>query len=342
MTPKHLTVPALAAAVALATAGTAIAAAPASVDEQLARADAALSKAAALARQGSDAVAAAQLSRADRLTVVADRRADALTGLARAAAERKVAVQLQQNAEASANLIDDVDGAADRTVSKEVADAVARRTKALDVLAGLAVKLPKQAQVGIAKAIAALTDAGTKPAMTLDAALKAGEVDPSAVTGVEAAIAGVAEGTRRDADRLADLAQGLPVAARRGIERAQRRAEAAGAASQERSERADACDAERRADPTAFETKYRTNTGEQDGDSNAYGMCAAGFTAEHPPGRPSQTQQGNASAGSTGTPSSQPSSSQSGPSASSQSAPSSSSSPSPAGTPSGTTYTRPA
>lgn len=274
------TLTALAAALAAAVPA---AAAPPSVEEQLRRADVALAKAASLAGRGSDAVAAGQLARADRLTVAASRRAAAARAMQRAANGRKVAAQFQQNAEAAARLVSEVEGGADTTSAKEVSDGLRGRARALDALKDLADRLPAAAQRGVTRAVIAISDAGTKPAETLDAALKAGEVDAAAVPTVEKAVEASGEEARRDDERLEKLAERLPAAARAGVKRAQERRAAAAERAEARSGAANACAAEREADPAAFETKYRTH-GDEDEASNAYGMCVSGHSAARPPG----------------------------------------------------------
>jgi len=283
---KHTAAGTLAASALLALAASPAAATPATVGDQLARADAALARAAQLANRGSDAVAVAQLNRADRLTAAADRRSDRTRGSERARDERAVAAQYQQNAEAAARLVRSVDGAADATAADAVADAVEGRERALDTLTRLAGRLPAPAQQGLARAVVSVTAAGPRPGRTLDAALSSGDVDENAVDDVEQAIDRVHEGVRADGERLAVLAERLPAAARRGIERARTRNQAAQEQAAARSGSADACAAEREADPAAFETRYRTNPG--DDESNAYGMCVSGHSAEQPPGPPAQ------------------------------------------------------
>lgn len=219
MTILSRTAPAVVVA-ALAFGAAPAGAAPSSVDAQLKRADQALTKAASLAKEGSDRVAAAQVRRADKLTDAAARSARRGSRADRAEGAADVAAQYQQNAEAAARLIDDTEGSADAALADVVTQSVDGRQKALDTLSGLMAKLPAKAQTALAKAMTAITDRGLRPASLLERAVRAGEVDASAMDETAEAFTEVTDGARQDVGRLEALAKTLPAAAQKGIAKA--------------------------------------------------------------------------------------------------------------------------
>jgi hypothetical protein len=274
---------ALALAATLAAASPALAGPP-TVKERIAKADSALASAHTHAKAGRDTAALRSMRSADALTDAALRQARRGSRSSRSLDNRRVAAQFQENAERFAALITHLDGRADASAANAVGASMKGRATALDRLESLAGLLPAAAQKGLGRSVTAVTNAAGKPVTTLDRALRSGTVDASSVKNVDSAILAVATASVGDVSRLDALAETLPAAARRGIDKARERTVKALGEMGARFTGAQDCAAERDADATAFDEKYRTNTPDEGDESNAYGMCVSGRAKAMRPG----------------------------------------------------------
>lgn len=274
---------ALAFVATLAAASPALAGPP-TVKERIAKADSALAAAQTHAKAGRDTAALRSMRRADALTSAALRQARRGGRSSRAVDNRRIAAQYQENAERFAALITHLDGRADASAANAVGASMKGRAVALDRLESLAGLLPAAAQRGLGRSVTALANAGSKPATTLDRALRTGAVDPSSVKNVDSAILAVATASAGDLTRLDALAETLPAAARRGLDKARERTAKVLGELGARFTGAQDCGAERDADSAAFDEKYRTNSSEDGDASNAYGMCVSGRAKAMRPG----------------------------------------------------------
>lgn len=196
-------------------------ASPQSVRNHVRSADAALTKVERLVAGNRDAAAAVAMARNQVQTRAAAREAGRLRGASRRATAVRLVARLQDaNVATFAELVDEVDAAAQEQMADALAAALAGRERALSTLTALAPKLPPQAQRGVARAIAALSGDRTDEVAQLIAAMGSGRISAGAQPVVEQALSNAAAGIAVGMGRLQEILGVLPPRAQAPVQQA--------------------------------------------------------------------------------------------------------------------------
>lgn len=194
------------------------------------KADGGLDRAAALFRSGRDGAAARAFAESRKNMRAASRgaarlRSEADTGAERSAAARALAAVAQEQAEnvdELARLLRPADGGVERQIAAAALADTRGRDKAIAILTVLAGEVPDQAQAGIARAIAALSQGRDDEVLLEAKALVSSKNSGSSKRTVTKALVADVRGQPRAAARLAELiADGdMPAESKPGLQRA--------------------------------------------------------------------------------------------------------------------------
>lgn len=192
-----------------------------SVGAHVRSADQALTMVADLVADHDAAAAAIEMVRNRRQTQAAAREAARLRGSrASATGLRLVARQRNANAEAYAELVDELTGDTQTAMARAIGDNLNARETALAKLTTLLPSLPAAAQPGMAKAIASLSGNGSDEVDDIEAAMQSGRIPEVAKPYLEKALATATGAISTGLARLQGLVSGLPTAAQGPVQSA--------------------------------------------------------------------------------------------------------------------------
>ena len=183
-------------------------------------ADQALAKVETLVASNESATAAVKMARANALTRRADKQAGRVEAAKRIRAERLVAKQYDQNADVALESIEEVESSEQTEFAQLVDQALRGRARAVATLTALLDRVPAQAQVGIARAIAAIGVSSNEQLVEVGTVVTSREISPEAAEALTSVVGRLQSALERVQSTLQGVIERLPAQAQAHVQAA--------------------------------------------------------------------------------------------------------------------------